>query len=167
MNKNLKKAGFTLIELIIVVAIIALLASAGFVAINPGKRSGDANNAKRWADVTAIADAYSAYLVDNGGVHPTTTPTPTAGVTYSITTTTAASGNLTICEGGANATTTTQYIDLEALVSNGYIGKIPLDPTYGAGDSRNSGYYFYRESSGTLVIGSCDSYNNEDIELVR
>ena len=71
MKKILKNSGFTLIELIIVVAIIALLAAASFVAINPGKRVGDANNAKRWSDITAIADAYSAYLVDNGGTHPT------------------------------------------------------------------------------------------------
>ena len=42
------KKGFTLIELIIVVAIIALLAAATFVAVNPAKRIGEANDAQRW-----------------------------------------------------------------------------------------------------------------------
>ncbi|MDQ5970976.1 MAG: hypothetical protein QG603_753, partial [Patescibacteria group bacterium] len=45
MKKTFK--GFTLIELIIVIAVIALLAAATFVAINPAKRVGDANNSRR------------------------------------------------------------------------------------------------------------------------
>jgi len=164
MNKILKTNGFTLIELIIVVAIIALLASAGFVAINPGKRSGDANNAKRWSDVTAIADAYSAYLVDNAGTAPTST---TAGVTYSITSSTGGT-TFAVCENATgNPTTTTALVNLEGLVAGGYIGAIPLDPTYTGTDGYNTGYYFYRETGGKLVIGSCESYNSTNIELVR
>ena len=67
-----KQKGFTLIELIIVIAIIALLAAATFVAVNPAKRIGDANNAQRWSDVTAIADAWSTYVADNTGTLATT-----------------------------------------------------------------------------------------------
>ena len=69
--KRFKQSGFTLIELIIVIAIIALLAAATFVAVNPAKRIGDANNAQRWSDVTAVADAWMKYVVDNNGTNAT------------------------------------------------------------------------------------------------
>ncbi len=167
MTKKLIK-GFTLIELIIVIAVIALLAAATFVAINPAKRVGDANNAKRWSDITAIADAYNAYLADNSGTNPTTTPAPTSGVTYSIASTT---GGLVFatCEAVANGnpTTTTALIDLSALVTAGYIGQIPTDPSYVVGDLYNTGYYFYRESTGKMIVGACDTYNSTNIEVVR
>ena len=57
------KKGFTLIELIIVVAIIALLAAATFVAVNPAKRIGEANDAQRWSDITAIAYVIPSVVV--------------------------------------------------------------------------------------------------------
>ncbi|PLX26244.1 hypothetical protein C0580_00420, partial [Candidatus Parcubacteria bacterium] len=38
---HMKQKGFTLIELIIVIAIIALLAAATFVAVDPAKRIGE------------------------------------------------------------------------------------------------------------------------------
>jgi prepilin-type N-terminal cleavage/methylation domain-containing protein len=164
MTKKLIK-GFTLIELIIVIAVIALLAAATFVAINPAKRVGDANNAKRWSDITAIADAYQAYIADNSGTAPTST---TAGVTYSIATTTGGTANLSICIGATgNATDTAQYIDLSALVTAGYIGQIPTDPSYVAGDLYNTGYYFYRESTGKMIVGACETYNTTNVEVVR
>lgn len=159
--------GFTLIELIIVIAVIALLAAATFVAINPAKRVGDANNAKRWSDITAIADAYNAYLADNSGTAATST---TAGITYSITTTTWSGTSYTTCQvtTNGNYTTTGAYVDLSALVTAGYIGQIPTDPSYvAATDLLNTGYYFYRESTGKLVIGACDTYNTTNVEVVR
>jgi prepilin-type N-terminal cleavage/methylation domain-containing protein len=57
MRKNFNIKGFTLIELIIVIAVIALLAAATFVAVDPAKRIGMARDAQRWSDITAIADA--------------------------------------------------------------------------------------------------------------
>ena len=98
----MNKKGFTLIELIIVVAIIALLAAATFVAVNPAKRIGEAQDAQRWSDVTAIADAYMKYAVDNSGSYVTST---TNGATYHIATTTGGTHSASHC----TATTTTNY----------------------------------------------------------
>lgn len=161
---KIKKQGFTLIELIIVIAIIALLAAATFVAVNPAKRIGDANNAQRWADISAIADAWQTYTADNSG---TTATTLTNGVTYSVATTTGGTAFATCAASTGNPTTTTALVDLEALVSSGYIGQIPNDPTYAAADIYNTGYYMYTDSTGAVKVGACETYNTQNIEVVR
>src|SRR3989339_1583501 len=163
---KIKQTGFTLIELIIVIAIIALLAAATFVAVNPAKRIGDANNAQRWADISAIADAWQTYTADNSG---TTATTVTNGVTYSITSSTPPSGAaVNVCQGNTgNPTTTSAFVSLVALRTSGYIGQIPSDPTYVVGDGRNTGYYFYTDSTGAVKVGSCETYNTQNVEVVR
>lgn len=64
--------GFTLIELLIVIAILGILAAAVLVAINPGKRTRQAQDAKRKNDIGAIATEMQGYFTSPGaGVYPT------------------------------------------------------------------------------------------------
>jgi prepilin-type N-terminal cleavage/methylation domain-containing protein len=64
--------GFTLIELLIVIAILGILAAAVLVAINPGKRTRQAQDAKRKNDIGALATEVQAYYVSPGmGAFPT------------------------------------------------------------------------------------------------
>lgn len=156
-NKNL---GFTLIELIIVIAVIALLAAATFVAINPAKRVGDAGDATRWQDLTAIADAFQAFLADNNSTLPSSTMS--SGVTYMLATTTG--GGAT---GSCDATTTSAFLVLDTLIDDGYIGQIPEDPLYVSTDGYNTLYWLYRESSGKLKVGSCEKYGTNYPVVVR
>lgn len=66
-----KLFGFTLIELLIVIAILGILAAAVLVAINPGKRTRQAQDAARKSDIGAIATAISAYYTTPGaGKYP-------------------------------------------------------------------------------------------------
>ncbi len=67
------KKGFTLVEVLLVIVIIAVLTAIVLVAINPARQVAQANNTQRRADVTTILNAISEYSVDNGGNLPTST----------------------------------------------------------------------------------------------
>jgi prepilin-type N-terminal cleavage/methylation domain-containing protein len=60
-----KHFGFTLLELLIVIAIIAIIAAIIFVALDPLKRFQDARDAVRYADIKNIDDAIQLYILEN------------------------------------------------------------------------------------------------------
>jgi len=63
--------GFTLIELLIVIAILGILAAAVLVAINPGKRTRQAQDAQRKNDIGALAtEVQGFYTAPGAGTYP-------------------------------------------------------------------------------------------------
>lgn len=141
------KKGFTLIEVLLVIAIIAILAGIVIIAVNPSKQLADTRNAQRRADVTTILNATYQYTVDNGGVLPVTiTTTPTA-----------------ICATGG---TCTGLIDLSVLTTNGkYIVTIPKDPSSGTVNS--TGYNISKDVNGRLTIVAPSAENSVTISVTR
>lgn len=120
-----RKKGFTLIELLIVIGIIAVLMSIAIVAINPGRQFAKANNARRWGDVGAFADAIAIRIIDEKGSWPLTLNCEALPTT---------AGPFALAEDAAG--TDADIIDLcDCLVSD-YFGMLPVDP----GDP--STYYF-------------------------
>ena len=70
--KNIKKnEGFTLIEILVVIGIIAVLATIVLIAINPARQFAQANNSQRSSNVNAILNAIGQYTADNKGALPT------------------------------------------------------------------------------------------------
>lgn len=67
-NKKHKKSGFTLIEMLIVIVIIGILASALIPRLNSAR--GRANDVARKADLQQIATALISYQIDSGRFPP-------------------------------------------------------------------------------------------------
>ncbi len=155
-----QRKGFTLIELLIVIAVIVVLAAAVFVALNPAKRFADARNSRRQTDVASILSAVKTAEVDNGGTYITAISALTADEISVIGT--AANG----CDAGCGALTTeAACVDLADLVSQGYLGSIPFDPS--TGTAAESDYYLSRSATGTITVGACDAESGETIVVSR
>jgi len=152
----MKKGGFTLIELIIAVGIIALLAAISVVAINPAKRIGQSNDSQRWADLTAISKAVELYTADNG-----TLPSDFAVTNI------AQGEKLVLCSSAASLTCDGQteaclvVNDTDFLGS--YLPDLPIDPDKST--ITDTGYYVTRGGGDNLMLGACDSYSSTNIEL--
>ncbi len=165
MKNNFKK-GFTLIELLIVIAIIAILAGVVFVSLDPLTRFRDARDASRWTDVTAVLSAIKVDQVDNRGPYATNITSATNDLNYIIGT------DVTGCNytagTGCEVTTQTACRDLGSLVTEGYLGKMPINPN---GDGTwvlaKTGYYVKKNTNNSISIGSCDTESTTAIEVTR
>ena len=63
-------SGFTLIELIIVIAILGVLATTLLMAVNPTDQYAKAIDAKRKSELSSIQKALESYYQDNNGMYP-------------------------------------------------------------------------------------------------
>ncbi|MFA5076493.1 MAG: prepilin-type N-terminal cleavage/methylation domain-containing protein [Patescibacteria group bacterium] len=155
------KKGFTLIELLIVIAIIAILAAVVFVALDPLTRFRQARNSTRWSDITAVLDAVKVHQVDNSGSYLASVTALTAGNYYTIGTC-ATGGD----DGCTAKTTQAACVDLTGLVTAGYLGKVPMDPS--TGTAAETDYYLMKSSAGAITVGACDPEGSGVvIEIVR
>lgn len=145
--KNQK--GFTLIEILLVVAAIAILAGIVIVAINPAKQLGDTSDAKRNADVLTILNAVGQYTIANGGLIPSTiTATSTE-----------------ICDTSATSTCT-GLIDLSVLTLNQtYIASIPVET--GAVTANGAGYMINRSANGRITVDAQYESGSDQITITR
>ncbi|MBU0660623.1 prepilin-type N-terminal cleavage/methylation domain-containing protein [Patescibacteria group bacterium] len=66
----INKRGFTLIEMMIVIFILAIVVFVAFVALKPEQRFAESRNAERWSHAEAIATAVKLYTIDEGGGFP-------------------------------------------------------------------------------------------------
>lgn len=66
------KKGFTLVELLVVVAVIAILAAITVVAINPAKKLAQSRDAARKSSMQQIVTALSTYYTQNASYTATT-----------------------------------------------------------------------------------------------
>jgi prepilin-type N-terminal cleavage/methylation domain-containing protein len=151
--KKQRQAGFTLLEVLLVVAIIAILAGIVIIAINPGKNLGDTRNSQRSADVNTVLNGVYQYSLDNNGALPS-----------SITTTATE-----VCATGASSCT--GLVDLTALTTGGkYLVSIPKDPQCGTGsvcNANGTGYKIAKDANGRLIVNAPGAEQSKTISVTK
>ncbi len=153
------KRGFTLLEILLVVAAIAILAGIVIVALNPNKQLGETRNAQRSSDVNALLNAVYQYAIDNNGALPT-------GVDSVYTSAQVLGTATTGCDTTCTATTTlASCVDISASLVPTYIVGLPFDPS--TGSASNTDYYIEKNSNGRVTVGSCDPEQSASIEITR
>jgi len=133
--KNFK--GFTLIEILVVVALIAILTAITFIAINPAKNFADTRNAQRSSDVVQILNAMTQYTTEQGhdtGDFADNITIPTCDTVAPI-----------------GPTTCATCVVLEGLLVDEYIVGIPTDPL-DTNPADGYGYTVCQTSGGRLQI---------------
>jgi prepilin-type N-terminal cleavage/methylation domain-containing protein len=167
--KNISlKRGFTLLEVLLVIGLIAILAGIVIVAINPSRQLTQANDTQRTADVQAILNAVYQYTIDNDGTLPDDTDSEAIDTDVKI---------LGEDDGNCSALTCTDVagidadcIDLSSDLTPTYIGSLPINPgsTSTTYDADNSGYVISQDANGLITVQSCeDDIDGDDIEVTR
>ncbi len=156
--QNSSHRGFTLLEILLVVAAIGILAGIVILALNPGKQLGDTRNAQRRADVNTILNAAYQYSIDNSGNFPGGIDAITAS---SQVLGTAVAGCNTTCTA---TTTVVACANLTSTIPT-YIVGIPQDPS--SGNAANTDYYINRVASGRLTVGACNPERGVVISVTR
>ena len=133
-----RKQGFTIVELLIVIVVIAILAAITIVAYNGTQQR--ARDARRDQDVAAIAKALELYYIDNGKY-------PSGGGSTNI-------------NSWWTTSSDASWQTLQTSLSN-YINNQPLpkDPSQGAGSAMSGGlsYDYYAFNSTANVCGAGDN----------
>jgi prepilin-type N-terminal cleavage/methylation domain-containing protein len=154
------KRGFTLIEILLVIAILAILLVVVFAALNPAQRLADTRDARRWNDVNQVLTAVHECLVDEDGVWATCgLADPTALSQLG----TCSGTGATLCSGAA-----ADCLDITTELAS-YISDIPEDPADGSGDGVNTSYAI-QVANGIVTVSSCSApgdTNGATIEVSR
>jgi len=122
MKTKKSSKGFTLIEILIVIGIIAVLATIIIIAINPARQFAQARNTQRESNINTVLNAIGQRIADNKGLFPTATgcAAMTAGTTYTIG-----------IGSGTFLAPATALIDLSCLTPTYIPSQIPVDPSTG------------------------------------
>ena len=166
--KNIKEnsKGFTLLEVLLVVAIIAILAGIVIIAINPGKNLGDTRNSQRSADVNSILNGVYQYVLDNNGNLPGV-GSRTGAVAITTTPTEVCTQLATACTG---------LVDLGTLTTAGkYLVALPKDPSCPATltasppqcTANGNGYNIAKDANSRLIVSAISAEQGKTISVTK
>lgn len=139
MNKTNSLYGFTLMELLIVIAILGILTTTLVVAVNPGRQLAKARDASRQGDLVAILSAILQYSSEHSGDLPDTDGNAT---TNNFPTSLTCIGTNVSCFNLGNGG------DVGETIVPVYMAEIPKDPK--TGTEGNTGYSIYVDSNKRL-----------------
>ncbi len=139
----MKLKGFTFIEILIAVGIIAILAAIIIVAINPARQFARARDSQRWSDVNAVLNAVHQRIIDNKGSFAEGTTCDALPTTAGTITSADDTGNVDLCD---------------CLVTT-YLAAMPYDPLitgdgYTDCDAYTTGYTILKADTGVITVAA-------------
>jgi type IV pilus assembly protein PilA len=149
-----KRTGFTLLEVLLVIALIGILVGIVIVALNPAVQIAKANNAQRGSDANTILNAVWQYSLDNQGSLP-------ASILESANC--AGTAAAEICKTGGDCSGLT---NLSVLTTNEqYIVSMPFDPT--GSTANGTGYHVVKSVNNRVTVCAPDTELGETVEVTR
>lgn len=157
------RAGFTLIEILVVIGLIAVLAGVVLVALNPSRQFAQARNSERTANVTAILNAIGARVAENKGTFEG--EFEAAGEDYECPSL-ATSTELRIASSGAGT------VDLSCLTPTYIPARLPFDPSASGAhwtdaEDYDTGYTVEEDEFGRFVVSAPGAELDEEISVTR
>ncbi len=145
--------GFTLIEILVVIGIIAILATITISSINPSRQFKQARDTERMAHVAAILDGLHQNMVDNGGI------IDCGGSSLSMPQT----ASLIASTGGVDAA--------KCLVPD-YLPNMPFDPSIDTAHftsitDYSTGYKIKSDASGRITVSATAEARAGEILVTR
>lgn len=141
------RGGFTILELILVIAIIGILFFIVVIAINPSKSQGEQRNVQRRNDVFAILNTLYDYSLEHRGRFPSSiTSTPKE-----------------ICRTGAESCV--NGVDLSALAES-FASGVPMDPQ-APETGTGTLYTIVRDAKGHITVAAPKAEQGATISATR
>ncbi len=146
MNNKKTKNGFTLIEVLVVIGIIAVLAAVVLVAVNPARQFKLARDSQRVSNVNALLNAIHQNMAEHRGIFTCN------GLATGIPAT------ATIVMGSSSEVS--NYLgDIAQCIVPDYISSLPYDPSkpdafYTSTSSYNTDYVISADSNGRITASS-------------
>lgn len=156
MQKKVTKTinGFTLIEVLLVISLLAILTAVTIIAINPAYHLAKSRDAERSTDVYTLLTAVHQYAVDHDGSYPDILDTTSRE----------------ICK--TDSVSCTGLYDLSVLTTGQeYLVSIPQDPrceSDGLFCSVNGvGYFIQMTSGGKITVSAPYAEVGDEISVTR
>lgn len=150
------KLGFTLIEMIVTVAIVSLLLGAAYTVVDPVERIGQAKDAKRSADLIAVAKAIELYTADYGALPADFNVNNISDIKKVVLCSQA--GTLS-CDGQNRPCLVVDDSDFLGT----YLFELPVDPN--KSNASDTGYYISRGDGDAIVLGSCNPHQGTELKI--
>jgi type IV pilus assembly protein PilA len=148
IKRNITNKGFTLIEILVVIGIIAVLAAVVLVAVNPSHQFKLARDTQRVSNVNAILNAISQNIAEHKGQLRCGTIDAPIPTTATIIKSTNAGG-----------------FDVGPCIVPTYISSLPFDPSaqgahFVSTSDYDTQYSIYQDTEGRITVSSIGEITN-------